>query len=96
LLRASFAGSAYVGVFARATDDHLLVRPDIDDDLLADLTAPFVAVPGNHDVPKTFDDHRSASRGRFVDHYTPGSLPYHRRIGGVQPAVPGGCPGGLR
>jgi len=53
------------------------------DDLLADLTAPFFAVPGNHDVPKTFDDHRSASRGRFVDYYTPGSLPYHVRIGGV-------------
>lgn len=35
MLRASFAGSAYVGVFARATDDHLLVRPDADDDTLA-------------------------------------------------------------
>ncbi|MFC6716137.1 translation initiation factor IF-6 [Natrialbaceae archaeon GCM10025810] len=35
--RASFAGSAYVGVFARATDTHLLVRPDVDDDLVADL-----------------------------------------------------------
>lgn len=53
------------------------------DALLAGLSAPFFAVPGNHDVPKTFDDHRSASRGRFVDHYTPGSLPYHRRVGGV-------------
>ena len=53
------------------------------DELLAELTAPFFAVPGNHDVPKTFDKHRSASRGRFVDRYTPGSLPYHRRIGGV-------------
>lgn len=37
MLRASFAGSSYVGVFARATDDHLLVRPDVDDDLLADV-----------------------------------------------------------
>ena len=53
------------------------------DELLAELTAPFFAVPGNHDVPKTIDDHRSASRGRFVECYTPGSLPYHRRIGGV-------------
>jgi len=53
------------------------------DDLLADLDAPFLAVPGNHDVPKTFDDHRSASRGRFVDRYTPGSLPYHVQINGV-------------
>jgi len=37
LLRAAFTGSAYVGVFARATDDHLLVRPDADDDLVEDL-----------------------------------------------------------
>lgn len=33
MLRAVFSGSAYVGVFARATDDCLLVRPDTDDDL---------------------------------------------------------------
>ncbi|WP_254861704.1 translation initiation factor IF-6 [Halovivax gelatinilyticus] len=32
MLRASFAGSAYVGVFACATDSTLLVRPDADDD----------------------------------------------------------------
>ena len=45
MLRAAFAGSAYVGVFARATDDCLLVRPDVDDDLLAALTDE-LAVPG--------------------------------------------------
>jgi translation initiation factor 6 len=33
VLRAAFSGSSYVGVFARATDDCLLVRSDIDDDL---------------------------------------------------------------
>jgi translation initiation factor 6 len=38
LLRAAFTGSAYVGVFARATDDHLLVRPDTDDSLVDDLS----------------------------------------------------------
>ena len=38
MLRAAFSGSAYVGVFARATDDCLLVRPDVDDGLLAALT----------------------------------------------------------
>lgn len=38
MLRAAFSGSAYIGVFARATDDCLLVRPDIDDDFLSDLT----------------------------------------------------------
>ncbi|MFC7140424.1 translation initiation factor IF-6 [Halosimplex aquaticum] len=37
MLRAAFSGSAYVGVFARATDDCLLVRPDVDADLREDL-----------------------------------------------------------
>ena len=37
MLRDSFAGSSYVGVFARATDSCLLVRPDADDDLVAAL-----------------------------------------------------------
>ncbi len=36
--RLAFAGSAYVGVFARATDSCVLVRPDVDDDTVADLT----------------------------------------------------------
>ena len=33
MLRAAFSGSSYVGVFARATDGCLLVRPDIDESL---------------------------------------------------------------
>jgi translation initiation factor 6 len=33
LLRAAFSGSSYVGVFARATDTCLLVRPDVDESL---------------------------------------------------------------
>lgn len=33
MLRAAFSGSSYVGVFARVTDDCLLVRSDIDDQL---------------------------------------------------------------
>jgi translation initiation factor 6 len=37
VLRASFVGSSYVGVFARATDDCLLVRPDLDAELVAAL-----------------------------------------------------------
>lgn len=38
MLRAAFSGSSYVGVFARATDRCLLVRPDIDDGFLDELT----------------------------------------------------------
>lgn len=47
MLRTAFAGSPYVGVFARATNDCLLVRPDIDADLRetcgAELEVPVVA-----------------------------------------------------
>ena len=38
MLRAAFAGSSYVGVFARATDDCVLVRPDVDDSLAEDIS----------------------------------------------------------
>ena len=37
MLRAAFSGSSYVGVFARATDDCVLVRPDVDESLAEDL-----------------------------------------------------------
>ncbi len=37
LLRAAFGGSSYIGVFARATDSHLIVRPDAEDDLVTDI-----------------------------------------------------------
>ncbi len=36
--RAAFSGSSYVGVFARATDDCLLIRPDLDADLVATIS----------------------------------------------------------
>jgi len=34
VLRAALSGSSYVGVFARATDDCLLIRPDVESDRL--------------------------------------------------------------
>ena len=37
MLRASFAGSSYVGVFARTTTETLLVRPDLEEELMSDL-----------------------------------------------------------
>ncbi|WP_254532296.1 translation initiation factor IF-6 [Natrinema gelatinilyticum] len=36
--RLAFAGSSYVGVFACATDAYVLVRPDVAEDVVADLT----------------------------------------------------------
>ncbi|WP_277542598.1 translation initiation factor IF-6 [Haloarcula laminariae] len=38
MLRAAFSGSSYVGVFARATDDCVLVRPDVDESLAEDIS----------------------------------------------------------
>jgi len=49
LLRASFSGSPYVGVFARATDSCVLVRPDLDD-ALVESVADELEVPA---VPTT-------------------------------------------
>jgi translation initiation factor 6 len=45
VLRASFAGSSYVGVFARATNDCLLVRPDADEDTVADIATELDVEP---------------------------------------------------
>ncbi len=53
------------------------------DDILSELTTPFVSVPGNHDVPKAGDEHESLSVAAFEDRYTPGGLPFHTRAGGV-------------
>ena len=39
MLRAAFSGSSYVGVFARATDECLLVRPDIEESVIEDCGA---------------------------------------------------------
>lgn len=38
MFRAAFAGSSYVGVFARATDDCLLIRPDAEEDVLEGMS----------------------------------------------------------
>ena len=37
MLRVAFFGSSYVGVFARATDEYLLLRPDLEDDVVDDV-----------------------------------------------------------
>lgn len=56
---------------------------DAADDILAALETPFRSIPGNHDVPKDRDDHDPFSLDEFVERYTPGSLPFHERVGGV-------------
>jgi len=52
-------------------------------ELLGALDAPFVAVPGNHDVPKAFKDHETPPVSSFESRFTPGGLPFRARLGGV-------------
>ena len=55
------------------------------DELLADLDAPFYAVPGNHDVPKAGDDHETMPVAEFAERYAPQgqTFPFHVRVGGL-------------
>lgn len=52
------------------------------DRILDDLKAPFFALPGNHDLTG-FGSGTKVSLPEFERRYTPGELPYHERIGGV-------------
>lgn len=52
------------------------------DAAIADLDAPLYAVPGNHDLIG-WGSRPSLPLSEFERRYTPGRLPYHERIGGV-------------
>lgn len=56
---------------------------DAVDVALADLDAPFLSVPGNHDVPKAEDDHDALPVQAFATRYATGSFPFVERVGGV-------------
>lgn len=59
-------------------------RPDSFDAVDAafeTVDGPVLCVPGNHDVPKTYRD--APSVHAFRERYTPGVLPYVRRVGAV-------------
>ena len=53
------------------------------DALVADFDVPFMAVPGNHDVSKAFDNHDTPRTERFIETYSPGGLPSIVRIAGI-------------
>jgi hypothetical protein len=52
-------------------------------DVLADSNAPVLAVPGNHDVPKAFDDHETPPVSAFADRFAPDEFPLREQLGGV-------------
>jgi 3',5'-cyclic AMP phosphodiesterase CpdA len=56
---------------------------DAVDRILDGLDAPFLAVPGNHDVEKTGDDHDTPSVEWFADSYATGEIPFRTEVGGL-------------
>ncbi len=53
-------------------------------DELAAFDPPSVAVPGNHDLPTTFDERESLPVPEFERRYTPGGLPFRTRLGDLE------------
>lgn len=54
---------------------------DLFDEVVADCPVPLSVLPGNHDVPKTFDDHEGLSFDAFRRRYAPGGYPATWRVG---------------
>jgi 3',5'-cyclic-AMP phosphodiesterase len=53
------------------------------DALLDELTVPFLATPGNHDLQKRGDEHRCPSTTAFAKRYAGGSLPARHGLDGL-------------
>jgi Icc protein len=56
---------------------------DAVDAVLDGVDSPTVAVPGNHDVPKGFDEHDSPTAAAFADRYAPDGFPYTVDLGPI-------------
>lgn len=58
---------------------------DAVDEVLAGLEVPYISIPGNHDVPKAWDDHAALPVSEFASRYTPEGqgFPFRIRIGGI-------------
>jgi Icc protein len=52
-------------------------------DVLSALNTPVVSVPGNHDVPKSFDDHDTPPVSGFAERFAPAEFPFREQLGGV-------------
>lgn len=76
MLRTTFLGSPYVGVFARATDGYLVVRPGLEDDVIDDLNEEFdvdvvsTTIGGSATVGALLvgNEHGILVSGRTLDH----------------------------
>ncbi|MFB6068528.1 MAG: metallophosphoesterase [Halobacterium sp.] len=83
LRRAERLESDAVVVPGDLTRDGRPAEFDRVDALFASADVPVVAVPGNHDVPKSTDDHDTPAVGEFADSYAGGEFPVVRQVGGV-------------
>ncbi|RDI70910.1 metallophosphoesterase family protein [Halopelagius longus] len=53
------------------------------DEVLGEFDGEWVAVPGNHDVPKAWDDYETPPVSEFADRYAAETLPFRVRAGDV-------------
>lgn len=65
------------------TRDGRRVAFDRIDELLAELDVPVLAVPGERDVPKAAEGHRTPPVEAFAERYGDGGFPFVKRVGGV-------------
>lgn len=56
---------------------------EVVDEVLDGLVSPAVAVPGNHDVPKRWDDYDAPPASVFAERYGRGRYPFRVGVGGV-------------
>jgi predicted MPP superfamily phosphohydrolase len=88
-----FLERAVADVNARSVDGTLFVGDltadgfeeefDRFDRIIEALDAPWTAIPGNHDVWKTFDDHDSPPKHEFEARYTPAGIPFATSYRGI-------------
>lgn len=53
------------------------------DALIEPVSVPMVTIPGNHDVPKSFDTHQGQSVDQFAKRYSQDRYPTLKRLGSV-------------
>jgi len=70
-------------VLGDLTRDGRPVAFDRVDELLADCETPVLSVPGDRDVPRPADGHRTPPVEVFAERYADGSYPFVERVGGV-------------
>lgn len=53
------------------------------DTLRKELSAPLHIIPGNHDLPKSFNDHPTFPFAEFENRYAPNGVPFVQQVGGI-------------